>query len=616
MLCLAVPLLIGLLTGHPAEGAQASFGGLAGLYVPDSPYRYRARVVAAVGAGLTLAVFLGAVTGSFGWVAALVAGVFAGGASFICQAVELSPPREIMFIMALLAATAIPADAAQALLRAAVTGAGAGLAWLISMSPALFNRDRPETTTIAAALAGIADLVDRIGSGNEPAARHTAVNGVRRARLAMEQAGRTEHHRLTRIVESTEGLLEAALRSTVEETSPRHPALAVAIRAQIPLIAARSDPENVTDEPIQPQSPDPLARAIEDLHSAVIGGPVNLTNEPAPGRPPSQPGLVARLRAAAGQHSVIIPTSARIGIAVGAGFGIGLAFGIAHAFWIGLTACAVLQASNLRVIRSRVVYRVVGTILGIGLVYALLAWNPPMIVLIVTAILAQGLIESVIPAHYGLAVIGITVLSLMLFHLGAPGEDTSVLIGARLIDTALGAALALLLRTVLWRNATSARVPPRQATVLDSIGHVFAAIWTPDHRNLPERRRQLLADITALRVVQDDALADTSRATAATDLGWPITVATEKLAYIAYSAPVQRPAPTPREAHTFLTGLRQLAVGVTDRTTPLTPAPVLPAYPRTSHAISSLTEAIAQARRSPTAPGPEQRRGPSDNPPR
>lgn len=56
MLCLALPLLVGVLTGHPADGAQASFGGLAGLYVPDSPYRYRARVIAGVGAGLTLAV--------------------------------------------------------------------------------------------------------------------------------------------------------------------------------------------------------------------------------------------------------------------------------------------------------------------------------------------------------------------------------------------------------------------------------------------------------------------------------------------------------------------------------------------------------------------------------
>jgi len=84
------------------------------------PYRYRARVVAAVGAALTLAVFLGAITGSNGWVAPLTAGMFSGTASFICQTLELSPPRELMFVMALLAATAIPADATQAFLRAAV----------------------------------------------------------------------------------------------------------------------------------------------------------------------------------------------------------------------------------------------------------------------------------------------------------------------------------------------------------------------------------------------------------------------------------------------------------------------------------------------------------------
>ena len=599
MLCLAVPLLFGLLTGHPAEGAQASFGGLAGLYVPDSPYRYRPRVVAAVGGGLTLAVFLGAVTGSFGWVAAVVAGVFAGGASFICQAVELSPPREIMFIMALLAATAIPGDAAQALLRAAVTAAGAGLAWLISMSPALFSRDRPENTMITAALAGIADLVDCIGKGDEAPARHTAVNGVRRARLAMEQAGRTEQHRLTRIVETTEGLLEAALRSTVEETSPRHPALAIAIRTEIPLLAAASDPVTVPHQPLQPPSTDPLALAVEDLHSAVIGGPTELDNEHDAARSPSQPGLVARLRAAAGRHSVIIPTAARIGIAVGAGFGVGLAFGIAHAFWIGLTACAVLQASNLRVIRSRVVYRMVGTILGIGIVFALLAWNPPLIVLIVTAVLAQGFIESVITAQYGLAVIGITVLSLMQFHLAAPGEDTSVLIGARLIDTAIGAALALLLRTVLWPSATSSRVPPRQSRAINTIGGVLAATCTPDGPDgqLREQRRQLLADITSLRVVQADALADTSRGTTNTDLGWPITVAIEELAYIAHSVPAHQPAPAPRDAYTFLTALHQLADAVTGQAVRFASAPALPGYPRITEALGALNTAIADARR-------------------
>src|SRR5260370_34406791 len=86
MACSALPLAIGVAAGHPQSGATASFGGLAGLYVPQSPYRYRARVVAAVGAGLAIAVLIGSAAGSPARVAALVTGVGARGASFGCLA--------------------------------------------------------------------------------------------------------------------------------------------------------------------------------------------------------------------------------------------------------------------------------------------------------------------------------------------------------------------------------------------------------------------------------------------------------------------------------------------------------------------------------------------------
>ena len=129
MACVTLPLAIGVAAGHPRSGATALFGGLAGLYVPQSPYRYRARVVAAVGAGLAIAVLIGSTAGSRTWVAALVTGVVAAAASFVCQAAELPPPRELMLIMVLLAATAVPAGLAGAAQRAGLAAAGAALAW-------------------------------------------------------------------------------------------------------------------------------------------------------------------------------------------------------------------------------------------------------------------------------------------------------------------------------------------------------------------------------------------------------------------------------------------------------------------------------------------------------
>ncbi len=104
---------------------MAAFGGLAVVYFPDSAYRYRARVVAAVGVGLAAAVFVGAF-GSQGWVAAaLIAGAVAAIASFACQAFALPPPRELIPIMAALASTAVPADARDALFRAGLTAPAA-----------------------------------------------------------------------------------------------------------------------------------------------------------------------------------------------------------------------------------------------------------------------------------------------------------------------------------------------------------------------------------------------------------------------------------------------------------------------------------------------------------
>ena len=83
-LAVALPLSAGVAAGRPELGAAASFGALAVLYVPQAPYRYRARVVRRVGLGLVAAVLLGSLAAGHGVVTALVAGLVAGTASFAC----------------------------------------------------------------------------------------------------------------------------------------------------------------------------------------------------------------------------------------------------------------------------------------------------------------------------------------------------------------------------------------------------------------------------------------------------------------------------------------------------------------------------------------------------
>jgi hypothetical protein len=89
-----------------------------------------------------LAILLGGLAAGHTAVAALVTGLIAGVASFACQAAELPPPRELMIVVAVLAATDMHTDTVGALQRAGLAAAGALFAWLVTMGPALLGRHR------------------------------------------------------------------------------------------------------------------------------------------------------------------------------------------------------------------------------------------------------------------------------------------------------------------------------------------------------------------------------------------------------------------------------------------------------------------------------------------
>jgi uncharacterized membrane protein YccC len=611
MTCVALPLAIGVAAGHPRSGATASFGGLASLYVPQSPYRYRARVVAAVGAGLAVAVLIGALAGRWTPVAAVVTALAAGIASFVCQAAELPPPREVMLIMALLAATAVPAGLAGAAQRAGLAAAGAAFAWLVTMSPALSRRRRrlPERRAVDAALAAVAAFLDTIGTDRAPAARHAAVESVRRARTTVAQGDVPPADPLARAVIAAEALLEAALHLEVEAPGRLRPDWGIAVRALIPAVAAGQPPapplsaSGPLPAPFSASGPPPAAvplrQAIEDARTDLGGQEPVLAERAALG---GRPGLVPQIAAALRRHSVVLPSAARIGVAVGLGVAVGRALGLGHAYWIGLTAAAVLQASNLLITRRRVVHRLAGTVVGVGLAFAVLGWHPPIWLVVIAVAVFQGLVELAIATNYGVAVTGITVLALLLFHVAAPAEEAiTTTIGSRLVDTAIGAALALVLRRLLWPGATRRRLPSAQALTLQATSRVLAQAWAqrPDLQLLADRRRALQGALSVLRAIDADAAADLGLASRRTDTAWPVSAGVEELARLALSWPAYRPRPQPGQAAELRHHLDELASAITEARPPGTTIPVLPGQPLTAAATAALTSAVLDAHRTP-----------------
>jgi uncharacterized membrane protein YccC len=273
----------------------------------------------------------------------------------------------------------------------------------------------------------------------------------------------------------------------------------------------------------------------------------------------------------------------------------GRGLGLAHAYWIGLTAAAVLQASNLLITRRRVIHRVAGTIVGVGLAFAVLGWHPPVWLVVIAVALFQGLVELVIATNYAVAVAGITVLALLLFHVAAPGtEAITVTIGSRLTDTVIGVVLALVLRQVLWPGATLRRLTGAQALTLQAISQVLAQAWAKqlDPQLLADRRRALQGSLAVLRAVHADATADAGLASASTDTAWPVSAGIEELARLALSWPAYRPRPEPVQAARLRHHLEELASAIIEARAPGTAIPALPGQPLTAAATAALTSAV------------------------
>ena len=190
-LSVGIPLLAGVAAGRPSWGALASMGGFAGFYGPDTPYRHRIRLIAGVGLALAIVVPLSSLSASRAWLSVSLCGVLAGAAAFAGLALRVPPPREYLILLAMLAATGIPAGGVAALRECALVAAGAAIGGLISQAPMLGGRRAvPETRALAQAWDSVHDVLATAGTPAAARSRGRAVAAMNYACETLRQAGR------------------------------------------------------------------------------------------------------------------------------------------------------------------------------------------------------------------------------------------------------------------------------------------------------------------------------------------------------------------------------------------------------------------------------------------
>ncbi len=515
----AIPLFAGIATGHTVEGVGIAGGAvLVGMTDSGAPYRGRVRVMLIATVGVSVATFLGEVTGSYDVIAVLVLGISCFGAGLT---IALGLPAYFVALVSALAIVLIayfPADALQSAEHAGLVAIGGLLEIALVLVFWRVHAHRPERVAIA----GLYRSLSAWTRDTSDADRRTPVlEGFGAARGALDVAqGRvavpSESGEAFRMLvdEADRAYLDLiALRNARGELESQDSetigALALAREAAADALAAvadaldagrwRGDADSLRgrlDEAVDVLRAElDRCRATGDtvvanqleafLHRgaavrAELRSAVDLAvSWQGEGAPPEDPvrsrrqrrtelrtrSAAAILRANLTLRSSAFRHAVRLAVATAVGAGLYRALDLWHGYWVPLTVLFILRPEFGSTF-TRGLQRYAGTALGVGLATVIAAaFHPgPYVLATITTVTAMGMFAFLI-ANYGLFVVSVTIFIVFLSAFAGAPEHSAAL--HRLIATAIGTTITLA-AMALWPTWERSTLPDTVAEMIES----------------------------------------------------------------------------------------------------------------------------------------------------
>jgi uncharacterized membrane protein YccC len=415
----AVTAGFGVLAGDLQAVSVAYLGAACAVaFVVVGTYRARAVSLAAQGAGTAVGISIGALAPT----TAAVLIVTAAAAGAVSGAVGTLGPSAPGFGMMLSIGVAYGQFGGSTLpwwQQALWYLVGTAVVAVATLAPWLFRRDAVERQAVAAVMSAAADLCEVAATPEGRDARMRLAAASAKARAARQ--------------DPTAELVAFAAATMYADGEPVPDDAIAAIRNWHSILAG--EPVSVTDHA---PSESPGLRALEDALS------------PTPQRPPAwkDRGLGAAIRSV--WNRTAAANAARLALCMGLATAITIAWHEpAHSFWLALTVAVIVRPEYASVF-VRTVNRICGTLAGAALTALLLSAHPPTLVLAGAAVVSLGFAVLTAPKLYALSVIGITASALLAASIA---QMDPVLPAVRLLDTLVGAAVAVVFGYLLWPGA-------------------------------------------------------------------------------------------------------------------------------------------------------------------
>ena len=553
-----LPLLLGVVAGRAADGVYASLGALlAGLASLKGVSRTRLTAVTVAGGGAALSTFVGATvahTQPWALVPVIVVWGYAAGLA-ICLGPRWGAVA-MLWPVALLIAIGSPLDPAHAAARAGFVLAGTAVQGIVVALSWAARRGDHERAALEASYRHLADYAWQVADGliqapapvAFPAAARLAdpnpllSRGIRRtyaqllehaervrAALAAVAVHGAADPKAIRLAADAARILDAVADAMSGLTS-RHPDHAAGLPGPHPLLSAADSatglpaPHLLLSAAGLPE-PHPLLPAADsdwrwaadalvaqlraatclltDLDSAAPGSAAFYDASPADTLSPRRT-LLANLTPASetGRHAL------RLAVTAGLAETLVHLTGLYEGRWVVLTVFMVLKPDYTSTV-SRGVHRALGTAAGaaFGAVIATLLHGTPIGITLAAGVAAAAA-YAVFEVDYLVYSFCLTVFIVLLLEIAGLRADTTAT--ARLTDTAIGAALALVAYALwpTWHGRTAPQIFDRLVTAHETYATALLRELEAPGESGPHRLRTLQS---AARRARTDAEAAAER---------------------------------------------------------------------------------------------------------
>ncbi|GAA3887397.1 FUSC family protein [Streptomyces lacrimifluminis] len=533
---MALPLAVGLATGHAAYGALASMGALSGV-IGDTADAYRMRILNIAIPQLfgALGVTLGSLVYGQGWTAVVAVTGVALVSGMISTIGAVASVSGLLLLLNSVIGAGLPLPGAWWLAPALMSGGGllvltlALLAWPLRSGV-------PERAAVAQTYRTVAELLAAGATDGYEDARQAVTQSLNQS-YDLVLARRTRHHgrspelvRLLAQLNAITPVIEAA-PAAHQAGRPLPPEVPVAVRHLAD--AVETGYTGPTGLHI-PAPTDHTARAVEQAlrHAADVVGSRSpdlrtaVADDDRLGRP-----ATLRARAVRAARDVALSGDSwryglRLALCIGLAQVLVSAVPVPRSYWVALTITFVLKP-DFGSVFSRALLRALGTVAGLLIAAAVLVqvprgwWDVPVLLLL------APLIPAFTPRGYGYQTAAITpvilLLSDVLNHQGA------ALLLPRLLDSLMGCGIALVAGYLLWPESWHTRVGDRLADAVADTARYVESAFRPDTEGAARARmrRRLYRDLSVVRTEFQRALTEpppTGRRAAA---WWPLVVAVE-----------------------------------------------------------------------------------------